>query len=164
MSRATNVLAGAAAALAARALLPQLMLVKLRRDVRSLNAGDHLPLLSGYAEDAVLHFNDGPHRWAGEHRGKPAIDRFLRNFTGAGLQGEIRGLWIAGPPWALSVVARFDDEAIAPDGSELYRNRTALVLRTRWGRIVEHEDFYMDTARILELEQRLTALGIGPVD
>lgn len=161
MTHKPSVIAGAGVAVAARALFPRVLLLKLRRDVRRLNAGDHQPLLAGYAHDAVLHFNEGPHRWSGEHRGKAAIDRFLRDFTGAGLQGEIRALWIAGPPWALTMVARFDDRATGPDGAEIYANRTVLVVRTRWGKIVDHEDFYQDTGRILALEDKLHELGIG---
>ena len=160
----TPVLAGAGAAFAARALLRRLLLAKFRRDVARLNAGDHAPLLAGYAPDAVLRFNPGEHRWAGVHRGKPAIERFLRNFTGAGIHGEIKDLWIGGPPWALTMVARFDNAAEAPDGTPIYANRTCLAVRTRWGRIVEHEDFYEDTGRILALEAKLRELGIAPVD
>ena len=159
-SHTPSLIVGAGAAIAARALLPRLLLLKLRRDVRRLNAGDYAPLLAGYADDAVLHFNDGEHRWSGEHRGKAAIDRFLREFTGAGLQGEIRALWIAGPPWALTMVARFDDWASGPDGEQIYANRTVLVVRTRWGKIVDHEDFYQDSGRILEFERKLRELGI----
>lgn len=155
--------AGVGAALAARSLLRRVLLRKFRRDVARLNTGDYGPLLSGYADDAVLRFNPGAHRWAGEHRGKPAIERFLQDFTRAGLHGEIADLWIGGPPWALTLVARFDDAAVAPDGAQIYANRTCLVLRSRWGKIVEHEDFYEDTGRILELEARLRQLGIEPV-
>lgn len=164
MTTATSFVAGAAAAVGARALLPQLLLLKFRRDVRRLNAGDYSSLLAGYADDAVLRFNDGPHRWAGEHRGKAAIERFLQDFTAAGLQGEVRGVWVAGPPWALTLVARFDDRTAGPDGGgeEIYANRVVLVLRTRWGKIVEHEDFYEDTGRILELEAKLRDLGVEP--
>jgi ketosteroid isomerase-like protein len=154
--------AGAAGAVAARALLSRVLLLKLRRDVRALNAGDHRPLLSGFAEDAVLCFNDGEHRWAGEHRGKPAIARFLLNFVGAGLQGEITELFFAGPPWRLTLLARFDDHAHTPAGEEIYRNRTVVLVRTRWGRIVRQEDFYEDTERIGALDVRLTELGVPP--
>lgn len=154
------ILAGALSAVVARALLVQVLLVKFRRDLRALNAGDYRPLLAGYADDAVLRFNDGAHRWAGEHRGKPALDRFFRDFTAAGLRGEIRSLWIDGPPWALRLVARFDDEAIGPGGEKLYENRTCIVVRTRWGKIVEHEDFYFDTGRMVDLENALVRLGI----
>jgi ketosteroid isomerase-like protein len=157
-------LAGAGVAVAARAALPHLVLVKFRRDVRRLNAGDYKPLLKGYADDAVLRFNDGDHRWAGDHHGKPAIDRFLANFTRAGLTGELRALWLGGPPWAMTLVARFDDRATGPDGELLYSNRVVMVVRTRWGRIVEHEDFYLDTVRMSAFEQRLRELGIEPVD
>lgn len=155
-------LLGAGAAIAGRTLLSRLILVKLRRDVRRLNGGDYRSLLSGYAEDAVLVFNEGPHRWSGVHRGRAGIEHFLREFTGAGVQGEIRALWIGGPPWALTLVARFDDHATGPGGEELYANRAVIVARTRWGRIVEHEDFYIDTARIADFEEKLRALGVAP--
>ena len=158
-----SALLGAGAAIAARAVLPHAIGWKLRRDVRRLNAGDYGPLLSGYAEDAVLHFNEGPHRWSGEHRGKPAIERFLREFVGAGIKGEIRSLWTGGAPWALTLVVRFDDRATGPAGEELYANRVVIVARTRWGKIVEHEDFYLDTARIVAFEEKLGALGMAPV-
>jgi ketosteroid isomerase-like protein len=158
-----SLLAGAGAAIAVRALLPRAVLLKLRADVRRLNSGDYEPLLAGYADDAVLRFNDGPHRWSGDYRGKPAIERFLREFTAAGIKGEICELWIAGPPWALTLIARFDDRATGPDGEELYANRVTIVARTRWGKIVEHEDFYEDTGRILAFDEKLRELGIGPL-
>ncbi len=157
-----SVLIGAGAAVAGRALLPHLVLLKLRRDVRLLNDGNYGPLLAGYADDAVLHFNTGPHRWSGDHRGKPAIERFLKNFTGAGIRGQLQELWIGGPPWAFTMAARFNDGATGPDGEELYANQVAIVVRTRWGKIVEHEDYYLDTGRIVAFEEKLGALGIEP--
>lgn len=155
-------LAGGAAATAVRAALPRLLLLKLRRDVRRLNAGDYRPLLENYADDAVLRFHEGAHRWSGEHHGKEAIERFLRDFTGAGLHGEVRQLVVSGPPWRMTLMARFDDRATGPDGQPLYRNRAVVVAGTRWGRIVRHEDFYEDTVRIETLEQRLRSLGVEP--
>jgi ketosteroid isomerase-like protein len=155
-----TVSASAAGALGARALLSRVLLLKLRRDVRALNAGDHRRVLSNYAQDAVLQFNDGEHRWAGEHRGKAAIALFLANCVGAGLQGHVRELFVAGPPWRLTLIARFDDHAHDPAGEEIYRNRTILLARTRRGRIVRHEDFYEDTQRIAALETRLSELGV----
>ena len=162
MTPTLGFLAGAGAAIAGRALLPHLALLKLRRDVAKLNAGDHRPLLAGFADDAVLHFNEGPHRWSGDHRGKPAIERFLRDFTGAGLQGELGMLWISGPPWALTLAVRFDDHATGPEGEELYANRVMIVARTRWAKIVEQRDFYEDTGRIAALDEKLRALGVEP--
>jgi len=154
--------AGAAAALAGRALLVRAVTAKLRRDLRALNAGDYGPLLDGYADHAVLTFNDGPHRWAGVHSGKPAIERFLAEFVAAGIQGEILDVWMAGAPWAARLAIRFDDRATTPEGERLYANRTVLVVRTRWGRIVQHDDFYEDTGRILEFEQVLVERGRTP--
>jgi ketosteroid isomerase-like protein len=158
-----SAIAGAGAAIAARALLPHLLLLKLRRDLGRLNAGDPGPLLAGYADDAVLRFNEGPHRWSGEYQGKAAIEGFLREFMRAGLNGEINRLWVAGAPWALTLIARFDDRATGPGGEEIYSNRVVIVARTRWGKIVEHDDFYVDTARIAALDEKLRELGIEPV-
>jgi ketosteroid isomerase-like protein len=156
--------AGAAAAmtLAARALIVRLMLAKLQRDVDALNAGDYGPILSNFAPDAVLRFNDGEHRWAGEHRGKAAVGRFLQDFVAAGIHGHIKGLLVAGPPWRMTLAVRFDDHAHDPAGREIYRNRTALVAQARWGRIVLQEDFYEDTRRIEALESELQKLGVAP--
>ena len=63
----------------------------------------------------------------------------------------------------MTLIARFDDRAVGPDGEEMYANRVVIVARTRWGKIVEHEDFYFDTARIVAFDEKLRALGIGPV-
>jgi ketosteroid isomerase-like protein len=155
---------GAGGVLAARALMARMILWRFRRDVRSLNAGDYEPALSHYAEDGLLRFNEGPHRWSGEHRGKPEIARFLRNFVNAGLEGEVEEVFFAGPPWRLRLVVRFTDHAHDPSGELLYRNHVIMLVRTRWGRIVLHDDFYEDTQRIAELERRLAALGVQPAE
>jgi ketosteroid isomerase-like protein len=159
--RRSLIAAGALGAVAARRLFGAALLLKLRHDVRALNAGDYRPLLAGYADDAVLVFNDGGHRWAGEHRGKPAIERFLRDFVAAGITGEIIELFVTGAPWRLSLIVRFDDEAHAPDGELLYRNRTLLLARARWGKIVWQQDFYEDTGRIAAFDARLVELGVA---
>lgn len=163
-SRWATLALGALAATAARGLLGRAILLKLRRDVRALSAGDYRPSLAGYAEDAVLVFNEGTHRWAGEHRGREAIERFFRDFVAAGLKGEIGELLFAGPPWRMTLMVRFDDHALGPDGEEIYRNRTALLARTRWGKIVWQQDFYEDTERIGALDAKLTELGVMPAD
>lgn len=159
----SNLLAGAALALGARALLPRLLVLKFKPDVAKLNAGDHESLLDAYADDFVLHFNEGPHRWSGEWAGKAAMDRFLQNFTAAGIQGEIKSIATSGPLWALTMWVRFDDHADAPDGTRIYDNHTVLVLRTRWGKVVEQHDYYADTAAIVALEAKLTELGVPAV-
>lgn len=150
-------------ATAARALIAPLLRLKFAQDVRRLNAGDYSSLLGAYGEDFVLHFNEGDHRWSGDWFGKEGMERFLQNFTAARIQGEIRELAVSGPPWALRIWVRFDDHADAPDGTRIYENRTALVLRTRWGKIVEQNDFYIDTAPIAALDRKLDELGVRPV-
>ncbi len=161
--RCKSLVVGAGLAIGGRSLIPRLLVLKFGRDVKKLNAGDHSSLLTAYADDFVLHFNDGDHRWAGDWVGKAGMDRFLQNFTAAKIQGEIQEVAISGPPWAMTLWARFDDHATSPDGSRIYENRTVLVLRTRWGKIVEQEDFYVDTDRILAFDRKLAELGVDPV-
>ena len=156
--------AGAGGAIAARALFARVLLWQFRRDLRALNRGDYEPVLSHYAEDALLRFNTGAHRWSGEHSGKPAVARFLRNFVHAGLEGQIEEVFFAGPPWRLRIAARARDHALDAVGTELYRNHVILLARTRWGRIVLHDDFYEDTQRIEAFERRLAERGVAPVD
>lgn len=161
--RITAVLAGLAVAVIARSLLVRLLLFKFRCDLAALNAGDHTPLLAAYSDDVILHFHDGDHRFAGDWIGKPGMDRFLQNLVRANITGEIDSIAVSGAPWAMTLWVRFNDHADAPDGRPLYDNRTVLVLRTRWGKVVEQDDFYADTARILAFERKLTDLGIFPI-
>ena len=157
------VVAGAALAIGARAGMNRLLLQKFTADVAKLNAGDHTALLDAYADDFVLHFHDGPHRWAGDWVGRTGMDRFLRNFVAARIQGTIHQIATSGPPWAMTLWVRFSDHADAPDGRRIYENETVLVLRTRWGKVVEQHDFYLDTGRILELDRELDQLGVPSI-
>jgi ketosteroid isomerase-like protein len=154
---------GALGVVAFRRLFAAALLMKLRRDVRALNAGDYGPALAGYAEDAVLVFTEGTHRWAGEHRGRAAIERFFQDFVAAGIEGEVLEAFFGGPPWRMTLAIRFDDEAHAPDGERIYRNRTFLLARARWGKIFWQQDFFEDTERIGALDARLRELGMAPV-
>ena len=161
--RARSFALGFGAAAVAQALVPELLLRKFTRDVQRLNRGDSAGLLGAYAEDFVLHFHQGAHRWSGDWLGRDGMQRFLDNFMAAGVQGEIRQIAISGPPWAMTLWARFDDHADASDGTRLYENRAVLVLRTRWGRIVEQDDFFVDTGRIEAFDHALTERGVEAV-
>lgn len=154
---------GAGLGFGAAQLVPSLLRTKFSKDVAALNAGQHEPLLSAYSDDFVLRFHDGDHRWRGEWRGREGMDRFLRNFTAAKIQGEIKSVAVSGPPWAMTIWARFDDHADGPDGERLYENRTVLVLRTRWGKVVQQDDFYADTGRLADFDRRLSELGVAAV-
>jgi ketosteroid isomerase-like protein len=158
-----NVLVGAALAFAARAAFPRLLLLKFSATVKALNAGDYKPLLANYADDFVLHFHDGPHRWRGDWVGKESFEAFMQNFTAAGIQGELLSIATSGPLWAMTMWVRFEDHADAPDGTRLYENSTVLVLRTRWGKIVEQRDFYVDTQAIVDFDRTLTERGVEVV-
>ena len=99
----TGVGIGVAAGLGARAALPVVLRRKFTGDVARLNAGDPTALLGAYADDAVLHFPQGDHRFSGPWTGKPAIERFLRIFVASRIQGELRDVAVSGPPWAMTI-------------------------------------------------------------
>src|SRR5262249_59005557 len=124
-------------------------------EVAKLDGGDYSALPDACADDFVLHFNEGPHRWSGDWIGKAGMDRFLQNFTAAGIEGEIGQIATSGPLWALTMWVRFDDHADGPDGTRIYENHTVLVLRTRWGKVVERHAYYAATAASLDLETHL---------
>jgi ketosteroid isomerase-like protein len=112
----------------------------IRRSLRALAQGDPGPLLAGYAEDAVLVF-PGRSSWAGEHRGKPAIEAFLRRYLEAGIVGEPRDIVVNGPPWRTTVCVVFLDHVVDESGTVVYENRAVIFGRVVWGKIVYHEDF-----------------------
>ena len=118
----------------------------IRRNVTALSQGDMSPLLSGYADDAVLVF-PGHSSWGGEHRGKAAIETFLRRFVEVGLKGEVHEILVNGPPWRTTVCVMFTDRAMDATGSLIYENRAVLFGRVVWGKIVFQEDFE-DTKKV----------------
>ena len=112
----------------------------IRRNLDALRRGDPGPLLAGYADDAVLVF-PGKTSWSGEHRGKPAIEAFLRRFIEAGIVGEAHDILVNGPPWRTTVCMLFLDRVVDSEGEVVYENRAIVFGRIVWGRIVYHEDF-----------------------
>jgi ketosteroid isomerase-like protein len=127
---------------------------RIRRSVQALGDGDLRPLLAGYADDGVLVF-PGISRWAGEYRGKPAIEGFLRRFLDAGLSGEVQDIVVNGPPWRTSVCVVFVDRAADAAGQVLYENRVMFLVRAVWGKVVYQEDF-LDTQRVASFDEYLS--------
>src|SRR5215469_1895523 len=126
----------------------------IRRNVRALASGDPGPLLASYAHDAVLVF-PGRSTWSGEHRGKPAIESFLRSYLDDGIVGEAHEILVNGPPWRTTLSVLFTVEAKTPTGEVAYQNRAMLFARARWGKIVYQEDFE-DTQSIDDFDRYLT--------
>ncbi len=136
----------------------------LRRSIRRINAGDIGPMLSSYAKDAVLVF-PGQNSWAGQHRGRDAIEVFLRRFVRVGLQFEAHEIIVSGWPWNGTIWVLFSDHAKAPDGTVMYENRGVIHVKTRWGMIVFQEDFE-DTEKVAEFDKYLASLepAVGGVE
>lgn len=127
--------------------------IMLRRAIRRVNEGDIGPMLSSYAQDAVLVF-PGDSSWGGEHRGRDAIEAFLRRFVRVGLQFEAHQIIVSGWPWSATIWVRFSDQAKAPDGRMVYENRGVIYAKTRWGKITRQEDFE-DTEKVAEFDKYL---------
>jgi ketosteroid isomerase-like protein len=127
----------------------------LRRNVRSLMAGDPAPLVAMYADDAVLEF-PGEHSWGPVYRGRAEIEGFLRRFLAAGLRGEVVDIFVAGPPWATRIAVLFDGWARDADGVKVYDNRSVIVLTTRLGKVVR-ERVYEDTQKVAAFDELLPA-------
>jgi len=127
----------------------------IRRNVRRLNQGDYGPLLAGYAKDAVLVF-PGQNSWAGEHRGREAIERFLQRFVQAGIKMEVHEILLNGPPWNTKACVRFSDWAKASDGTVFYKNSGVIYGIIAWGKIKVQHDFE-DTEQVTKLDAYLAA-------
>jgi ketosteroid isomerase-like protein len=125
----------------------------VRRNTRALRLGNPGPLLAGYDSDAVLVF-PGTSSWAGEHRGKPAIEAFLKRFLAAGLVGDVQEILVNGPPWRTKICVLFADMARDDSGNVVYENRVALFGCIEWGKIVYQED-YLDTIKVEEFDRYL---------
>jgi len=125
----------------------------IRRNVNALNRGDPRPLVDSYADDAVLVF-PGSSSWSGEHRGKPAIEAFLRRFIDTGLTGQVQEVLVNGPPWRTRVCVLFSDRASDDAGNLVYENRAVLYGRIKWGKLVYQEDFE-DTHKVEAFDQYL---------
>jgi ketosteroid isomerase-like protein len=125
----------------------------LRRAIRRINEGDIGPMLGSYANDAVLVF-PGDSSWGGEHRGRNAIEAFLRRFVRAGIQFEAHEIVLTGWPWSATIWVRFSDHAKAPDGTVVYENSGVIQAMTRWGKIVRQEDFE-DTEKVTAFDRYL---------
>jgi len=125
----------------------------IRRSMAALGRGDPGPMLAAYAQDAVLVF-PGVSSWSGEHRGKPAIEAFLRRFVAAGLSGTAQDILVNGPPWRTTVCVLFCDRALDDAGALVYENRVTVLARVAWGKIVYHEDF-LDTQKVEALDRYL---------
>jgi len=125
----------------------------IRRNAEALRHGDIRGLLAAYADDAVLVF-PGSSSWGGEHRGKPAIEAFLRRFVDSGLVGEVQDILVNGPPWRTRVCVLFFDRALGPGGETVYENRAVLFGRIAWGKIVHQEDFE-DTHKVEAFDRYL---------
>jgi len=64
-----------------------------------------------------------------------------------GIHMVVDDILVNGPPWNTRCAVRVHHWIPGPDGTDRYSNRAVLFVRSRWGRLVEQED-YEDTERV----------------
>jgi ketosteroid isomerase-like protein len=137
----------------------------IRRNISRLNDGDYASTLVMFRPDATLTF-PGDNSWSRQyrdpqlgmtasptHRGRDEIEGFLRRYVGHGVQMHVEEILVNGPPWNTRAAARVHHRIVDESGAEIYSNRAVLFVHTRWGKIVEQED-YEDTGRVMAFDAR----------
>jgi ketosteroid isomerase-like protein len=148
-----RVLTALGAVLGLQALYHAALRLILPRRARRFMAGDVDAMLPFYAEDAVVVF-PGRNSWGPEYRGRDEIRGFLERFLRSRLQGEVKQVLLAGPPWDTTVCVRFDDSATAPSGERVYENETIIYLKVAWGKI-RYERIFEDTELVADFDRWL---------
>jgi hypothetical protein len=120
------------------------------RNIRRVNAGDPGPLFSTYAPDVRFVF-PGQNSWAGDYRGREAVEGFVNRFVDVGIQLEPSGIVVDGPPWSTRACLRYTARFTAPGGEQVYANRGVLFARMSWGRLKYYE-VNEDTERVAEFD------------
>jgi ketosteroid isomerase-like protein len=115
-------------------------------------AGRVRPALLGMAPDAQLVF-PGESSFGGVHRGKPAIEAWLRRFASLRPEFFVHDVAVAGTPWNMRVLLRFSDRIVAPDGY-VYANEGMEAIGFRGGRIREIR-VALDTEKVTALDAHL---------
>jgi ketosteroid isomerase-like protein len=110
-----------------------------------------LPSLA-LAKDACLVF-PGDSSFSGTHRGRPAIQRWLRRFASLRPEFNVQDAAVAGAPWNMRVFIRFSDRIVAPNGY-VYENQGMEYLRIKGGLIHEIR-VHLDTEKVSALDAQL---------
>ena len=117
-----------------------------------LRQGDlRLPLLA-LADDARLFF-PGDNTFGGEHRGKPAIEAWMKRFASLRPDFTVHDAAAAGFPWSMRIFMRFSDRIVAPDGY-VYENDGMEYIAIKRGLIREIR-VHLDTQKVAALDAHL---------
>jgi ketosteroid isomerase-like protein len=117
----------------------------VQRTFHARNAGDVEAVMAMMTDDIRLVF-PGTSSWAGEYRGKLAVEGFVRRVVEHGLQYRVHDALIKGPPWNMTLVYLISDEARDAAGNIIYANRAVEYCKLRWFKMYESEIFE-DTER-----------------
>jgi ketosteroid isomerase-like protein len=118
--------------------------------MRRIRAGDIRPALLLDARDVTLTF-PGDSSWAGVHRGKPAVKRWLQRFVATGLQIYPDEVAATGFPWRSTACIRGNIYLRDESGAIVYDNRYVIWAHLAWGRMRAYE-VYEDTQKSAQLD------------
>jgi ketosteroid isomerase-like protein len=118
--------------------------------MRRLRAGDPRLILLLDAPEVTLTF-PGDSSWAGVHRGKPTVERWLRRFVATGLEIYPDQVVSTGFPWKTTACIRGRIHLRDASGAIVYENRYVIWGRLAWGRMREYE-VYEDTQASARLD------------
>jgi hypothetical protein len=122
--------------------------------MQRIRAGDIRPALLLDAPEVTLTF-PGDSSWAGVHRGKPAVARWLQRFVAAGLQIYPDQVVATGFPWKTTACIRGHIHLRDGSGAIVYQNRYVIWGQLAWGRMRQYE-VYEDTEASARLDAWLT--------
>lgn len=119
-----------------------------------VSTGDlRLPVL-GLADDARLVF-PGDSSFGGEHRGKPAIEAWMRRFASLHPEFTVHDAAVGGLPWNMRIFMRFTDRIVAPNGY-VYDNAGMEYIAIRGG-LIREILVYLDTEKVTAFDAQLRA-------
>lgn len=73
--------------------------------------------------------------------------------SATGIFMHVDDILVNGPPWNTRIAVRGHHWVAAPNGEDDYHNRAVLFATTRWGKIINQED-YEDTVRVADFDAR----------
>jgi len=130
-----------------------------RKNFERVNQRDFTSLLKDCVPN-VYHRFGGKHALSGERHGRVALGGWLERLArlGPNMKLTVRDVWVKGLPHNTTVIVRWTNTDLLPDGSH-YENHGVHIVKMRWGKIVEI-DANEDSQAVAEALKARAAFGI----
>ena len=130
-----------------------------RKNFERVNERDFASLLKDCVPN-VYHRFGGTHALSGERHDREALRRWLDRLArlGPNMKLTVRDVWVKGLPHNTTVIVRWTNTDVLPDGSH-YENHGVHIVKMRWGKIVEI-DANEDSQAVAEALKMRAAFGV----